>query len=502
MISLTSFGQQLEKGPEVIPKKDKYFDRFAGEDKNGFYTLRVNFTMIDNHYYIDQYNKTTLKKIKTIDAGNYLMEDRMMEGSPVVTSGIKVILRTCLRDGKLYIFSKAFESTNRSIELLADVISLENGERIGSNVILSSVYSFGKDIHERKFFLNLNYDSTKVIVAGHSTPPDNPETTSVDLYALDGLKKIWHKEIMTRYQGMPTRPRQYEVNDSCDLFCFFVYKDTLKKMYSKAALACFPSKDNANTKILPLDLPAGSILYNPSMRYVKEDERVYFACNIKDPKSSKDKNAGLIYSTLNARTFAIEKPAVHYFSESTKRFFTCDSPATDLSAREFSAPRFVKLNGGLLLYNYIDAYGMINYKTYHYSESCVVMKLDSNRQVAWETVIPRTSYYRYVIDNNDVTGLSVYLKNNKLNFLYLDDPINAGIKNEAGLRSCHLKASTILKNISLINTSIDASGRKEETVLFKNEKETIIPPDLYLPSSKGCLVRYKLGQKEYLGFLK
>jgi hypothetical protein len=500
LISMRAFSQSFEKGPEIKIGDDQFFDRIIGEDKSHFYTLRFDIKYAGKFYFLEQYSKITLKKIKAMELGKYMMEDEINVGQDVIRSYNRVITFICVLKEKFYVFSKLYNAQNLKVQLMVDMVSLNTGEALADDHLLSEVQSYGNDIYEKEFSININHDSTKFLIVTHGSSQDKKQKAFADLVSTVDLKKIWNKPLMNEYENNPVKSRCCQVDTSGNLYYFFVYKkDPTETAFKGSAISVIPKNDTKET-VMPLTLNPGIGLYNPSLQYVAADNSVYFTSSFKDIKTSEKRKAGIIYAKILPGTFSTPNLVTEYFTLKNQEYMECGKETEDILKQEFFAPVVKVLAGIPFVYTYINTHFMRNFRPVHYSGNIVVFKLNVQGLTEWQKMIPHATYYSYVTDNVDPTRTMVFVKEDKLCFLIADHKTNS-IQDPGNFDFCKLESVSGMSGVNLLSISIDTKGTLNRTVHHSNVQEVVDAGTALIKTDKGFIVRYKFGTKEGFGRL-
>ncbi|MGZ4038676.1 MAG: hypothetical protein ACXVPQ_12670, partial [Bacteroidia bacterium] len=454
IMSVGAFSQSFEKGPEIKTGSDPYFDRIIGEDKSHFYTLRFNIKFSGRFYFLEQYSKTTLKKIKAMDLGRYMLEDEVNVGQDVIRSYNRVIIFMCVLREKFYVFSKLYDDQRLKVELRADVVSLVSGEALQEEVLLSEVQSYDNDIYEKEFTITITSDSTKFLIVTHGSSQDKKQIAFADLVSTTDLARFWHKPMMSEYMASPVRSRCYQADTSGNLYYFFVYKkDRSETAFRGNAVAVIP-KNPAAEIVIPLDLNKDLNLYNPSLQYLREDNSIYFTGSFRNSKTEEGKKAGMVCAKISPGSFSLSFLNAYYVSMEHQKSIECSKETPDLLKLEFCTPRLVASDNGPYIYTFINNHFMKRSGMEHYSGNIIVSRLNGHGQAQWQGMIARSSSYSYVTDNVDPTRMQTYLKNDTLFFLMAD--CKRGEKaGSVEVDFCKLSAVSRMSGVNLVSVGID-----------------------------------------------
>jgi hypothetical protein len=165
----------------------------------------------------------------------------------------------------------------------------------------------------------------------------------------------------------------------------------------------------------------------------------------------------------------------------------------------FSPVKLKNINGMNFLYTYMDYYELREGRSYHGSDMIFVFKLKENGKIEWQNLLPRSTFFKYVVTNFDLTGMSVYEREGRLNFLFTEDISNLKWKDTY----CDLKPTGYLSNTNLVELSIDPRGEVTKKVIYVNNKNCILPSSVEILTDKQTRIfRYRNGEKEGFGKIK
>ena len=137
-------------------------------------------------------------------------------------------------------------------------------------------------------------------------------------------------------------------------------------------------------------------------------------------------------------------------------------------------------------------------RSYHGSDMIFVFKLKPDGKMEWQKALPRSTFFKYVTTNYDLTAMMVFESNDKLNFLFTDDVSNANWNGTY----CGLKPTGYFSNTDLVQISIDANGIINRKVIYTNGKNCILPSSVeILSDKKKRIFRYRSGENEGFGKL-
>lgn len=454
-----------------------------GEDKDKFYSLRFSIGSYWDPYFLNQYNKTSLSKIKTVKIGHYGLFSFFIQN-------------------KFYTFYQSYNSNNWSAQLLMDVYSMDSGERFEHGAVMAEISAYARQLNEQRFDVILTADSAKLLVISRNSSEEDKPITLADLYSIKNYTKFWSKKLMSEHNGHIVKTRSYQIDTAGNLYYLFVYEgDSIKHKPKEDGIAVILNKDTAATMI-PLKIPNNTNFYNPNLQYFLEDTAIFFTCNFKDANHVVNANAGIMYAKISTKDQSMIFCKVEYFSKKNKLAMECNSAKESITKHVFMPIKIKKINGEYYLYTYSDSKPMINFVTYHFSEVVVVYKLNSSGKTEWQSFVPRSTHYRYTLDNNDPTNISVFEKNNKLNFLFVDDPSNKeGIPDVNNFTYCKIKSTGTVSNTNLVLMSVDKSGTITRKILCVNDKDWILPENITIQHQNQFILRYNSKGHEGFGRL-
>lgn len=495
LISTSLLSQNSEMGPEIKYSDEKFFDKAVGYDKTGFYCLRFNTEGKGRNYFLMCYNRATLEQTKSIPLGmRFTQYDRdnysIKPGIPV-----KLILTSFVKDGKYIEYSQVFYEEKGLLQLVLNVFNTTSGEQTQTDKILGETSCSVAGMYIDKFVVVPNYDSTKVLLVLQTLENTNP-VANCQLINLENSSKIWEKKI-TGIGASGIVSTCHQVDENENLYYFFLQRND-SKVITNTGIATI-LKNESQPKVLAEKLATSGSVYCPSMTYIKEDNAVYCFYN-----TSNELKAGFYYAKI--KNGKLEFSDNYSFPDKVMGKLFCPTSGNQKERNSFTPVKFFKINGSYFLTSHIELYYTIEGRRSRWAENINVCKLSTSGTIEWHSVLPYDGSHNLVpnIDHNDITDISIFKRDDKLSFVFIDHPKNGKANPDPNnFDVCKIKGIGTYANTNVLMLSVDNTGLIYSKNLFLNEDTWLIPGSPALKNSDdNLIIRGKKGKTEFFKVVK
>lgn len=178
---LTSIGQvDFVQGPEITNTSNSYMNRVVQGDDNSYYTYRVKTKGDGFSYFIEKYEKETMKLL-------FIKEIKSEENQNVNVENV------LFSSGSVFVFISNFNKEKNRMNLCYSAIS-SAGDIIAENTELLNIQSDDRELVD--FHLFLSPDRTKILIKSSFASTEKEKySTDFALYETKSMKQIYKKKI-------------------------------------------------------------------------------------------------------------------------------------------------------------------------------------------------------------------------------------------------------------------------------------------------------------------
>lgn len=491
----------VEWGKEREHAKKGEITGIIGNDDNGYYAIRDNagknsYTLIryDMQHEIEferEINITVAGQKGTWE-GLYLLKDNL-------------VLFLSRADGK--------KDKNT---LYSCIISKDGKQEKPEEV---DVINIKKKSNAGSFQIYLSEDKAKfLIVHQEMYEKKGYEKFNYKMFT-EKLELVWEKPMELPYKDNAFSVGRCRIDEEGNVFVLGTI-EVAKKAVQYKMFAYYFKKD----KLEEVDVNFAKAYAVSNLQFNYINGSLVFVGFYKDSK--KPVLQGIIYTKINSKTLETEISKTSAFTKKDLAKFTTEkkaakakgvtptfvirdllvSPNGDLKIvseiyyvqviQNQSASRGANLGGLALSVN-------LNSNTYiYYYLNIMVVNIDNQGEIKWVCNVPKMQ-----ISKNDEGAYSSYIlaySNNKMYFVYNDNPKNTSPKTKEAKRGSYRADTQKINKLAVTLATVDEEGRVNTEMFFKskNEGKTALKPKLYARFRQDNILIHAVKGKTYkFGFL-
>ncbi len=492
VICLGAQTPQLEWGPELVRPRRTEIAGFLGCDKNSFYCVRnVRSFFSVRIGAIEKYSKKTM----TLE---YVKEFKMPEvnGKELQYEDMFIL------NGQILVFSSAYFSDQNKKIAYVQKINTNDGSLAGQPKEIDQIVA-DKKRNSGSFSFIVSNDSTKILIA-RNDPYEKYANEKFSYKLLDANTNIiWSASLELPYKDKYFSISNYRVDNSGKVYMLAsVMKEKEDREKKKPSYSYnLISYNNASKSLKEMPISLGD-------KYISD---IRFAIT---PKGNIA--VGGFYSNKNAAGLAgtffmsVDKEKNQVLSQGTKDF-SSEFLTEFMSARHadkhkelynYSVDYLVsQSNGGLIMVAeqfYVNVVTTCQPKggcttTYYYNyNDIIVVSFNPDASVKWMKHIPKTQVSAN--DGGYHSSYSFVVTNDKLNFIYNDNPKN--LKPDADPK--RTKNGISKKMVTVIVGMNISDGNFNKTSMFSAKEERIYTiPKIAMQLSKNQSLFYAIKRKKF-----
>jgi hypothetical protein len=170
----------VKNGPNLENDRDNKMNRMLGGDENSFYCYRIRSKGAGTSYFVEKYDKNTLKPIFSKEL-------------PVEQERLTKIEDVRYAENTVYIFVRSYDKKAEEMTLYYQSVS-STGNASSKKIELATIKSDHYEFVDFKIYPNPS--NTKFLIkAFHKASKDAKYKTDFMLYGAKDMKKIWEKDI-------------------------------------------------------------------------------------------------------------------------------------------------------------------------------------------------------------------------------------------------------------------------------------------------------------------
>jgi len=492
VICLGAQTPQLEWGPELVRPRRTEIAGFLGCDKNSFYCVRSMRSFFSVGIgAIEKYSKKTM----TLE---YVKEFKM----PEVNGKELQYEHMFILNGQILVFSSAYFSDQNKKIAYVQKINTNDGSLAGQPKEIDQIVA-DKKRNSGSFSFIVSNDSTKILIA-RNDPYEKYANEKFSYKLLDANTNIiWSASLELPYKDKYFSISNYRVDNSGKVYMLAsVMKEKEDREKKKPSYSYnLISYNNASKSLKEMPISLGD-------KYISD---IRFAIT---PKGNIA--VGGFYSNKNAAGLAgtffmsVDKEKNQVLSQGTKDF-SSEFLTEFMSARHadkhkelynYSVDYLVsQSNGGLIMVAeqfYVNAVTTCQPKggcttTYYYNyNDIIVVSFNPDASVKWMKHIPKTQVSAN--DGGYHSSYSFVVTNDKLNFIYNDNPKN--LKPDADPK--RTKNGISKKMVTVIVGMNISDGNFNKTSMFSAKEERIYTiPKIAMQLSKNQSLFYAIKRKKF-----
>ncbi len=410
----------VSHGPELQTDRDFKMNRIIGGDAEHFYVYRIRSRGFGTDYYIEKYNKQSLKR-------------EFLKPIPLPDDGAAEILDVLLSQNNICIFYKIYNKKTDQKSLVLQNMST-NGDLAPELKEIKTVMA-GKSQYAW-FKVVPNEDTSKFLIVTEHHQEKN-EIKKINLLLMDAknIKKLWEKELPALYNNMAMDVMDYKTDNADN--AYFLFR-TLGRQYGekRATYKTYIGVlKNTGEQVQVSELPIANDFYVSDVEFLKNNNQLVCAGFYKDiiERQGRDLiDVGVFYYAFNFDTGELISKSAKLFSDDllAKLTFRRQQPGNF----DYKIDYIKKIGNDIYLVGqqYSEEYvyyynpstrSSTSYWYYDYKD-ILVTKLNANDEIDWVKNIPfrysmRMSnphifmhYFAYSTPNN----LYIFYDDNHKNF--------------------------------------------------------------------------------------
>lgn len=441
---IKQFPPIYQKHPEVV------IEKIIGSDQTGFYATFLN------------------KKEK-----KYSLDKFDLEGKPVFSAKFEKSPHVVLNNNTAYAFTIDFK--DKKAKLLESEVQLNSGA-VSSPVQISEIEV--RKEHDYNFYYCLSPDKTKLLIVSKffCVSDELPEKCIFQFYEINGMKKIWEKEIDNQYKEQYVSTDAYKVDNEGNVFLYYQYSKSimaLKAYTGNTAIGIIRSKEKGFVEIAlnfdpNIELPSFS-------SKLTNDNKLIIASVYRDvEKKDQLRRSGIYFVVIDMKTGKALATNTKALDENVEKKLSYKVKTSVVTSVEHGS--------GDLFFNSEEIVEMHNnyyFVAENYSSRLLVTKINpSAGTIEWEKVIPKNG-----------SNYHVFAANNKINFVYLDHPGNAKYQFDE-VDFGDMGAIQGVHNSDVLLVTVDPTSQATKKIIHENKENCVMPQNVNIVLNNNSLLLY------------
>jgi hypothetical protein len=448
-LSIQAQNIQITNGDTLHLKSSIDYTGFIGRDTTGFYfhegirekktIYKLSLDKAKLIYQIDLFQKLNFTEIKVSE---YSFTQMHLAGN------------------KIFCFAE-IDDKHKSRILALIIYDAISGKQIGEALVLDilstegyeAVYKSGFEWRDGfvRFHISFTPDKSKLLVVSERKKNNIEQEVKATLYHVNGLKKIWTKDLLKTYNNSTISSRDYTINDEGTLFYLVDYLRKGGDLVQGIGMVSF---NNHQNKVKPI-ARSGVSTKGTSLKLL--DNKLVCSGRFIDGEgkdySDLIEKCGFFFISIDDHTMETECERFDYFK--TSSFFL--EYYEDIS---------------IVLIN--DCYYVI--KKYNWRDirdgDFIIYKYTKDNSLAWMKKIEKSceAPIPLSIVGNLVKGSNFVVTQKDIRFLYYEHKKN--IERYPNINETNSSKYTTLKSLKhgvLVCTTLDVNGNLKREILDKTQ---------------------------------
>ena len=210
----------------------------------------------------------------------------------------------------------------------------------------------------------------------------------------------------------------------------------------------------------------------------------------KDAKAEGYFSGGFYICRMDSKTMSLVSEKYHGFNKEVLEKIKCGKP--DGFINSYSPNLTMLDNSELLLEAYNSSGGSnsrgagsgsydMSQKVFYVANEIVVAKLNSTLELSWMNFVPRSIVYTNITNNTESTlEYSRLINSNGVKYIFIEHPKFEQKKiNYASCTQCDVPGASAYPKSNVVEYSLDLNGKLDKRVLYFNEEDNWLIPQLY-----------------------
>jgi len=474
----------LAQQPAFIQGKELTFPEkpvsdIIGSDETGFYALRFSTIGRGVHTFIEKYDNSTLELLwkKEMDSDKTILE--------IGAVGYPETVNAFLVKGKVFVFFECVHPKTKIQKLFLQVINADNSlsqvmeidsKDLGPVMLMGlgmwKEFNVTFSPDKESFMIGTgvvtdNKPSVEAVAKKTAQPVnDEPDTKRLKLYSSSTYEKIWEKDISYTEKGKPLSLSAFTVDNANNLYYRIAYRSSEGEQWLSGIALGISEKNSPTSKTIPVNIPDKKVLYSFNFHFLKSGDMVL--CGVIGDTVMTNRVRSYSNEAFFIKRIEAGSRATQFEGITPIKIYQPElkPPSFGLG---FGEPKVIEMNNELYVITEVLYYEGLYYTgmNIHYKD-IVVSKFSDAGALQWMRPIRRYIYRSSYNGSNGakVGNYNVLSSNNKLYFLFLEDPANKDYDGNDPARK--FQPVKLNKPANAVSVSIDPEGTINKSYFYEN----------------------------------